>query len=497
MSLGILTSRVLGFVRDLTMAITLGASHATDIFLAAFAIPNLFRVLIVEGSFSSSYIPLLNSKALDSRRSANIFLSQLVFFQLGAILIIVAVALIFPQILSHSVMPGFLTSDSDSNSYINNLIRLLMLYLPIVGLMGTFTSYLNVYNSYYIPYASVALFNLAFIFGILASSHLDGNMYVIAYSILGGGLVQLVLVGGFAYGSGLRYVRVSPVDSALWLTLRNMLPTAITLGSSQIGLLIGRSIASFMPMGSVTYLFYSHRVLQFPLGILGVALSIVFFNSLARQLSVNRQTMGEEASIRATMPLIKRVILVSLLLTIPSAIGLVVIPYPLIDLAFGYNAFTSEDVSQTARALQLYAVSLVFITLSSIFTRIYYSLGSYRTPMYIAISALVAMLVSYILLLPLGFLSIPATFTLTSMVQMILLWVMLRKHGFPLLPATSTAVSIIRQVFIPSSIMGVALIFMHSIGMHAVLMVSISVLLYIVVVRIAGVRLIKVFKELD
>lgn len=423
----------------------------------------------------------------------------MILLQLGVIFVIVGVSLAAPQILSYTVMPGFLGNSNADDAYIHNLIRLLMLYLPIVGLMGTLTSYLNVYNSYYIPYASVALFNLAFVVGIYGAYSFDGNMYIIAYSLLAGSLVQLFLVGGFAYRSGLRYVRVTPtnIDNAIWQTLRNMLPTAITLGSSQIGLLIGRSIASFMAVGSVTYLFYSHRVLQFPLGILGVTLSIVFFNSLARQLSVHRKTMGEADAICASMPLIKQVILVSLMTTVPAAIGLAVIPYPIIDLAFGYHAFTSTDVAQTAKALQIYSVSIVFVTLSSIFTRIYYSLGSYKIPMYIAVAAMLTMLVMYILLLPLGFLSIPATFTLTSMVQTVLLWVFLRKHGFPLLPTFSTTSGIVVKVFVPSGAMLGVLIFMNNIGLHAVLMVVISVLLYIIALRIAGVRLLRVFKELD
>ncbi|MDR2401673.1 MAG: murein biosynthesis integral membrane protein MurJ [Deferribacteraceae bacterium] len=460
-------SRVFGLLRDIAVAGVYGATGVTDIFFVAFAIPNLFRQFFAEGAIASAYVPILSDKKhKDGAFAANSYLTQLITVQT---LLVVGVSLILAILAEYIIvlfMPGIIGNQYNI-ALGGALLRIVVPYLLFISIAGILAGYLNLCGSYFIAYASTAALNIMMIMGAAAGYHYNGNIYPLAFSVILGGLLQLLIVYSYAHIKGFRMGSLTPPDPDVKRTYKLVVPSLAGVGISQLNFLVGRVIASFLQPGSISWLFYANRLFQFPLGVFAVTISTVSLT----EFSVAK-THGDKAKVQA---LLDKAIILVLLIIIPSTIGLVGLAEELIDLIYRRNAFGEEDTLKSAAALQMYGVGLIFYSLAGIFTRVFHSDKDTATPVKVAgISFAVNLVLNLLLMKPLGHAGIALASSVAAMVNAVLLYVFIKDYRFSI---TKHASKIIK-IMISSYLLLGALAVLKMNGVHTLINVAVSAAVY-------------------
>jgi putative peptidoglycan lipid II flippase len=419
-----LLSRILGFVRDLVIARAFGAGMATDAFFVAFRLPNLLRRMFAEGAFSQAFVPILAEYKNRQGEAATHTLVSRVATLLGLIVAVVAAlgALAAPLIIYVSA-PGF-SGDPGKFELTVELTRITFPYIFFMSLVALAGGVLNTWSRFAIPAFTPVLLNLAFIgMALFAVPYFDPPVLALAWAVFLGGLLQLALQVRPLMKIGMMpRFDLDLSDPGVRRVMKLMAPAILGVSVSQISLLINTIFASFLESGSVSWLYYADRLMEFPAGLLGVALGTILLPSLSK---LHADDKAEEFS-----SLLDWGLRLTLMLTLPAALGLALLAVPLVATLFNYGAFTPADVMQTRSALVAYSVGLTGLILVKVLAPGFYARQDIRTPVKIAILTLAAtQLMNLAFIIPLRHAGLALSIGLASLVNAGLLYRGLRRIG--------------------------------------------------------------------
>ena len=441
------TSRVLGYVRDTVIATTFGAGPAADAFFVAFRIPNFLRRLFAEGAFSQAFVPVL-SEYRATRDPADV--RDLVAHTLGTLgLVLLGVALLAvlaAPLLVWLLAPGF-GSDPLRGELTATLLRITFWYLPLVSLAAAVGGVLNTFGRYFAPALTPLFLNLAMIgAAVWLAPHMDVPVIALAFGVVLGGLLQLLWqLPTLAALGNLARPRVSFSHPGVRRILRLMGPGVFGSSVAQVNLMFDTVVASFLVTGSVSWLYYADRLMEFPLGVLAIAFATVILPRLSRQHAAGQ---GEAFSRTLDWGL-RWVVLVGA----PAAAALGVLAGPLLVTLFSYGAFDAHSVLMARMALWAFAPGLLAFMAIKVLAPGYYARQDTRSPMRIGVLAmLVNMAITLVLIWPLKHAGLAAATSLAAYLNAILLLRgLLRGGAYQPLPGWGVFVA---RIAIATAVMG-------------------------------------------
>jgi len=383
-----LLSRILGFVRDVVLAKMFGASGATDAFFLAFRIPNFMRRLFAEGSFSLAFVPVLSEYKANGDRAALRDLIDHVTGTLAAILLVLtAVGMLAAPLVLSVFAPGWVVDQRPEFNLSADMLRITFPYIMLISMTALAGGILNTFGRFLVPALTPILLNLSLIAAaLLLAGRLEVPVTALAWGVLVAGFAQLLIQIP-------ALIRLGLLPRPRWgwhhpgvrRILKLMIPTLFGSSVAQINLLVDSIIATFLVSGSVTWLYYSDRLLEFPLGILGVALATVILPNLSQKHA--------KASIAEFSATIDWALRLAILITVPSAVGLIILAGPILITLFQYDAFQPEDVRMSSYSLVAYSAGLPAFIAVKVLAPGYYARQDTRTPVKIAITAMVSNMV--------------------------------------------------------------------------------------------------------
>jgi putative peptidoglycan lipid II flippase len=422
MSVATFISRLLGFVRDMITARLFGATGLADAFFAAFRIPNLFRELFAEGSMSSAFIPVLTETTVNKgEKEANKLVKITFTFIIFFVGLLSIAGVIFSPALVRIIAPGFLR-DPEKFRQTVLLTRIMFPFLLMVSLAALVMGALNTRRSFFIPALSSAWFNVSVIVTILLLyTRLSNPIVSVAIGITVGGFFQFIsqiplfLRKGYRFGidtefsnPGLRQIGIL------------IIPATFGMAVNQVNVVVNNIFASFLPAGSITYLYYAMRLIQFPIGIFGVAMSMAALPSLSRHAAA-----GDITNLRQDFSFSIRMLF---FITIPAMAGLIGLSEPIVNILFQRGKFDYHATVQTASALVFYSLGIWSIVGVKIVTSAFYSMKDTKTPFRVLIVAFTCNIIfSFILMKPLQHRGLALANTISSGINFLFLLSFLRK----------------------------------------------------------------------
>ncbi len=379
-----LLSRILGFVRDTVVARAFGAGLATDAFFVAFKIPNLLRRLFAEGAFAQAFVPIFAEyKNRRGEADARILVDHVSGVLALALAVVTLIGVVAAPLIVYVSAPGF-TATPEKFALTIDLLRITFPYILFISLVSLAGGILNTYSRFSVPALTPAVLNLTFIaFALWAAPYFDPPVKALAWAVFCGGALQLALQVPFLLRlKMLPRFKLDLKDAGVTRVLRQMGPAVFGVSIGQVSLLINTIFASFLVSGSVSWLYYADRLMEFPTGLLGVALGTILLPSLAKHYS--DQSPAEYSK------LLDWGLRLTLMLALPAAAALAVLAVPLIATLFHYGQFSEHDVFMTRNALVAYSVGLLGLILVKVLAPGFYARQNIRTPVRIAIIALVA-----------------------------------------------------------------------------------------------------------
>ena len=416
---GLLTllSRVLGFIRDQVLAIVFGAGAMTDVFLVAFKIPNFLRRLFAEGAFAQAFVPVFTEYKETRSRAALLDLAAHVSGTLAAILLVIStLGVMLSPLLIMLFAPGFI-DDPERYDLAVQMLRITFPYLFFISLVAYAGSMLNTFGKFAIPSFTPVLLNICMIGAALVlSPKFDIPITALAWGVFVAGIVQLFLQLPF-----LRQIGLLPRPRWGWnhegvkRILKLMAPAVLGSSVAQINLLLDTIIASFLTVGSLSWLYYSDRLMEFPLGLLGVTLGTIILPRLSRE-----HVSKSPSQFMATIDWAIRLILI---LGIPAAIGLMILAKPMLMTLFGYGQFQEHDATMASYSLIAYGLGLPAFLLIKIFAPAFFARQNTKTPVRIGIIALISnMVYNLIFVLPMIWLDFIAPHTGLALASSLSAW---------------------------------------------------------------------------
>ncbi len=383
-----LLSRVLGLVRDIVLARLFGAAAGTDAFFVAFKIPNFFRRLFAEGAFSQAFVPVLTETRTKQDSIAVKALVDHTAGTLGGVLLgMTALGLLATPVFVMIFGLGFYLDEGNPGQFglTVDMLRVTFPYLMLISLTAFAGAILNSYGKFAVPAFTPVFLNLCLIGAALwLQPWFPGEeVKALAWGVLLAGVVQLLFQLPFLAKLGLLpRPRWGWHFEGVRKIMRLMLPAIVGSSAVQINLVIDTLIASFLVSGSVTWLYYADRMVEFPVGVFGIALATVVLPSLSR-----KHAEDDPRAFTQTLDWALRLVLA---IGLPAAVGLGLLAVPILATLFGYGEFTAADVDMAALALMAYAVGLPAFILVKILASGYYSRQDTKTPVRIAIIAMLS-----------------------------------------------------------------------------------------------------------
>ena len=425
-----LASRVLGLVRDSLFARYVGAGFASDAYLVAFRLPNLFRALFAEGAFSAAFIPMFNQKVGDKAGDGlptGLAFARDVLSVLLPILIVMTVVLeLAAWPVTYTLSGGFNGVRPDQFDFAVLLSRLTIPYLMLISLVSLLGGILNSLHKFWVNAAAPILLNLTLIAALLLFHASDpyGTARNQAIAVSVSGVLQLLWLVWACRANGVRLGFRLPhltVDVKRMLSL--IVPAAAGAGAVQINLVVSTALAaSLLPHGSVTYIYLADRVNQLPLGLIGIGLGTVLLPLISRQLAA-----GEDAAAMTTQ---NRGLELALLLTLPATVALVLCGAPIVAALFEHGKYSALDTFYTAQALAAFSIGLPSYILVKVLTPGFYARSDTKTPVRIAtLSMGVNLLLNLALIVPLKHMGPPLATALASTFNVVMLYRTLRVRG--------------------------------------------------------------------
>ena len=418
-----MVSRILGYVRDFFIARVFGAGLLTDAFFVAFKIPNLLRRLFAEGAFSQAFVPILaetkNRTGPEETKSLIDSITTVLFLVL---VLAAALGMAAAPLIVYVTAPGF-AADPEKFSLTVALLRITFPYIVFISLVALAAGILNTWNRFAVPAITPALLNVAFIVGAaFFAEYFDPPVLVLAWAVFAGGVLQLAFQIPFLMKMKLlpRW-RLDFSHPGLRRVLLLMVPAAFGVSVSQISLLLNQIFASFLPTGSVSWLYYADRLMELPAGVLGVAVGTILLPSLSRYHAAANTTEYSR--------LLDWGLRITVLLAVPSAVALAVLALPLIAMLFHYGRFGIDDAWMTRQALVAYSIGLVGMILVKILAPGFYARQNVRTPVKIGVATLVAtQLMNLAFVGPLRHAGLALAIGLGACLNALLLYLILRRQ---------------------------------------------------------------------
>ena len=418
-------SRILGLVREQVFAYLFGAGFATDAFIAAFRIPNLLRDLFAEGALSSAFIPVFTDHLHNQGKErawelANRVLNLLVV----AVSVIVLLGIIFSPYIVRIIAPGF-GEEAGKQQLTASLSRIMFPFLLLVALAALAMGILNTFRRFGIPALAPTMFNLGMIAGgVFLSPLFNPPIIGMALGVLLGGFGQVAIQIPSLRRIGFKYrFGINLRDPGVRRILLLMAPATLGLASTQVNIFVNTLIASFLPQGSVSYLNYSFRLMQFPIGVFGVAVATVTFPIVSAYAA--KKQMGElVGTFTSSLKLV-------FFLSIPSAVFLAVAAQLVISVLFQHGRFNFADTVATSQALMFYCIGLFAYSSVRLTASTFYSLGDTKTPVKTsAVAVGVNVGLNLLLMRPLGFRGLALAASVAAMTNLfLLLWALDRRLG--------------------------------------------------------------------
>lgn len=490
-----MASRVMGFARDILIAATLGAGPVADAFVAAFGFPNLFRRTFAEGAFNLAFIPLFAKKIeTEGAKPARQFAEEILAVLVAVLLLFSAVAMIaMPFLISTIVAPSF--EDPDKIDITIVMTRIMFPYLFCLSLVAMLSGILNSMRLYFLAAIVPVLLNIILVGVLLVAIWLDVSDrttgIMLSWGVFTSGFAQLglLLFGTKRAGFSLRLKRPKMTPQVKNLLIL-MGPAVLTGGIIQINIQIGRIIASAQD-GAMALLNYADRINQLPLGVIGIAIGVVLLPELSRALNA-----GDDNEVSNLQ---NRSLEFALMLTLPAAVGFVVIPDTLVALLYERGAFSAETTALTAAALAAYASGLPAYVLIKVFQPAYFAREDMRTPFYFSLAMVVTNIsVSLILFPTFGHVGIAIATSVSAWLNFVLLSFTLWNRR--LFRPHRRTVFRVTMIIVSSAIMGGALFYGHgmltdqiaaaSIFIRAIIvlgLIGLSAVLYFAIIILSGV----------
>jgi len=414
-----MASRILGFAREALIAAALGAGPVTDAFYAAFRFPNLFRRLFAEGAFNTAFIPLF-AKEMEGggMEAARRFGEDVLAVLLAALIALSALAMIFmPLLVGTIVAPGFADMPEKFDITVA-MTRIMFPYLTCMSLVAMLSGILNSMRKFFLAALVPVLLNVILIavllVGIFGSLSEQEAGLLLAWGVFFSGLAQLAILMVAVRRSGfsmrLRMPRLTPAVSRLLVLMG---PALLTGGIMQVNLLVGQIIASTEDK-AISLLNFADRINQLPLGVIGVAVGVVLLPELSRSLKAGNHADAQHLQNRSLE--------FALGLTVPAAVGLMVLPGPIVSLLYERGEFTALDTQMTAAALAAFASGLPAYVLIKVFQPGYFAREDMKTPMWFSLASVVANIGLSLMMFPLyGHVAIALATSLSSWLNVVLL----------------------------------------------------------------------------
>ena len=425
-------SRFLGLARDVVFARVIGAEALADVFFVAFKIPNFFRRLFAEGAFAQAFVPILGEYREKGSAAAVRELVSRVAGNLGLTLILITLLIMLASPLMAAIFaPSWYMDNPSKFAATAEMLRITFPYLLFISMTGVAGAVLNSYDRFAVPAFTPLLLNLTLIAAALIGAPLfEQPAYALAWGVLVAGIVQFVFQLPFL--STIHMLPMPRVDwqhSGVKKVLALMAPAIFGVSVSQINLLLDTVLATFLPTGSVSWLYYSDRLSELPLGVFGIAIATVILPNLSRHhISQSNQAFSQ------TLDWALKMILV---IALPAAAALILLAEPILVSLFYYGeVMTLRDMAMASLSLQAYAAGLIAFMLIKVLAPGFFARQDMRTPVRIGIIAMVLnMLFNLVLVIPLhhywqvGHLGLAAATSLSAFINAILLFLTLRKKA--------------------------------------------------------------------
>ena len=421
-----LISRILGYLRDILIAIFLGASLFADAFFVAFRLPNTFRRLFAEGTFNAAFIPSYTSAKLKNNQTGKIFADDVLSLLVITLLIIITLAEIFTPFLVYLIAPGFLVDDIKFNLAVE-FTRITFPFLLFVSLSSFFSGILNSNNKFAAAAAAPIILNIILIISILVSYFQDLNIAKqLSYGVTLAGIVQLLFLTFFTYKFYRPNIKLRfKITNKIKFFFKKLLPSIFSSGVTQINILVGTIIASFQS-GAVSYLYYADRVYQINLAIAGIAVGTVSLPVLSKAFKSKKFSKVSKIQNRSVE--------LSLLFSIPASIGLIIASEEIINGLFGYGSFSMDDVELTSNALMFFGFGIIAFALVKILSNFFFARDNTKTPFYISsLIVFLNVIISLSLFNKVGFLIIPIATSISTWIGVLIFLYYLQKRRYLLL----------------------------------------------------------------
>ena len=417
-----LLSRILGYLRDILIAIFLGTGVLADAFFVAFRIPNTFRRLFSEGTFNAAFVPSYTSEIVRGKKSSNKFANDIFnLLFLGLFFLLLVVQLFMPAFVS-IIAPGFI-EDNEKMELAINLTRITFPFLFFICLASFFSAILNSHNKFGVASAVPIILNIVLISILLFSKTLgDELVYYLSYGVSLSGFLQLIFLSIFVrkYYS-LKFDFNIRINLKVKLFFKKLLPSIFSSGVTQINILIGTIIASFQA-SAVSYLYYADRIYQINLAIAGIAIGVVILPQLSKHVKTKRKDK--------ILLIQNKALELSLFLSLPASAALLIGSEEIISALFGYGSFDELSSLNSSKALFYFALGLPAFSLIKVFSSFFFANNDTKTPFYISfISVLVNIAISVFYFSKIGFIIIPIATTISSWLNALLLFIFLKNKS--------------------------------------------------------------------
>ena len=411
-------SRLLGYVRDILIAVFLGAGPLADAFFVAFRIPNTFRRLFSEGTFNAAFVPSYSS-LIDNKKKSQKFANNIFTLLVIGLFFLVLIIEIMMPLFVFLIAPGF-EGDYQKMELAITLTRITFPFLIFISLASFFSAILNSHNKFAVASATPIILNILLIGVLLFGKILNDQLvYYLSYAVTISGILQLI----FLYFFVKKYLSLKislsfKIDNKVKLFFKKLLPSIFSSGVTQINILVGTIIASFQA-SAVSYLYYADRIYQINLAIAGIAIGTVILPQLSKHVQSNKKDKINLIQNKALE--------LSLFLSIPAALALLIASEEITSSLFGYGSFNELSVMNTAKALFYFAIGLPAFSLIKVFSTFFFARHNTKVPFYISLtSVLLNVFISVVFFKEVGFIIIPIATTISSWFNAILLFIFLK-----------------------------------------------------------------------
>ena len=416
-----LISRILGYVRDILIAIFLGTSFFADVFFVAFRLPNTFRRLFAEGTFNAAFIPSYAGALAKNKIEADNFAKNVFNLLFIILLFFVLVAEIFMPQLIFLIAPGFY-KDPEKLKLAVDLSRITFPFLFFICLASFFGAILNSYNKFAAAAAAPIILNVILIGSLFFSQWVNiSDVLILSYAVSLAGFLQLIVLLFFVRKNFKPILSIKiKIDEQIKLFFRKLLPSIFSSGVTQINILVGTIIASFQA-GAVSYLYYADRVYQMNLAVAGIAVGTVMLPELSKHVKSNNSELITNLQNRALE--------LCLFLSVPAAVALVLASDQIITSLFGYGSFDNVSVINTAIALTFFGFGVPAFSILKIFSNFFFARNDTKTPFYLSVvSVTLNIMISVSLFSRFGFIIIPIATSISSWINVLMLYYFIKKR---------------------------------------------------------------------